>query len=329
MKNKILLFDTNTALKLFKDLTKNTNIDKKFLDELRKNNTFAIFNMTVIELLMRFKRERNITKIRKILNYIHENNIIIGNIQCCFFIPKINKLGDLNELDNKRLLEKIEEMENDRLEFKSTIITLWINCLIEILFMGFIDDKNDYKKVLEFSNEECIFIKDKIFNFFKEKENTSCSEKIKLLPIVNEIYIEVFEKFSRKFKCNRIYSIVKKELNKLDSKQSISYIYKGFFKNIVIGTDYKERIDKFLDEYYNCDLFKEIFYLRLQAFMQGEPLQKNDVEDMLMLSTLELDKNILIITEDNKMRSFLKNKGHDIDIEVCDKILKKDRKNKS
>ena len=66
-----------------------------------------------------------------------------------------------------------------------------------------------------------------------------------------------------------------------------------------------------------------IFYQRLKSFMQGEPLQRNDVEDMLMLSTLELYDKLIIVTEDNKMKNFLKENAFDIGNEICEKLIMK------
>ena len=57
--------------------------------------------------------------------------------------------------------------------------------------------------------------------------------------------------------------------------------------------------------------------------MQGEPLQRNDVEDMLMLSTLELNDKLIIVTEDNKMKKFLEENTYGIGNEICEKLIMK------
>ena len=42
-----------------------------------------------------------------------------------------------------------------------------------------------------------------------------------------------------------------------------------------------------------------------------------------MLSTLELYDKLIIVTEDNKMKNFLKENAFDIGNEICEKLIMK------
>ena len=97
------------------------------------------------------------------------------------------------------------------------------------------------------------------------------------------------------------------KINELKPEQSISYIYIGVFNSYPMNI-YKNRIiNRKLDLTFNSKILKEIFLLRLKDFMQGEPLQRNDPEDMIMLSVMEFDNKIILVTDDNKMISYMNN----------------------
>ena len=112
------------------------------------------------------------------------------------------------------------------------------------------------------------------------------------------------------------------EISKLAPNQSISYVFKGVYDSELMSV-YRRRIDAGLDKYFHSEIFKDIFYKRLKAFMQGECLQKNDVEDMLMLSVLEKDNNIILVTDDNKMISYIKNNKYNIGNKIHDSLINK------
>lgn len=321
-KNKIIVFDTNMWLKLFNESKKENIIDKSYYKELKTNNHFCILNICLIECLMRYKRQKNIHMIRSIIEYIHENNVIIGNISCLFFNPNgIKNLSNLKNNSDEKIYAQIKEWEKNRFEFKSRMITLWILTLIELLFVAFVDSDEERDRAIEYCEGKSEEIKNRLSQYFEKIEENEEHSSKNLLNIVNEIYKDIFFEFSLEFKCNECYLAVKEGLKEVDKKNpSISYIYKGLFKSPIMEY-FKKRIDITLDNNFDSQIIKQVFYLRLKAFMQGEALQKNDIEDMLILSTLELDKNIIIVTDDNKMRSFLKDNNYTLGNEICDKLL--------
>ena len=89
IENNIIMFDTNIWLKILNENGRMTNrnkiVNEDFLIELENKNIFGIFNISVIEILMRFKRDNNIQKIRNFLSFISKNELWIGTIKCVFF----------------------------------------------------------------------------------------------------------------------------------------------------------------------------------------------------------------------------------------------------
>lgn len=320
--NKKIVFDTNIWLKLFSQSNLSKNVDENYFLKLKSENQFAIFNISLIECLMRFKRQNNIKAIRNSINYINENKIIIGNIQCSNFCVDIENIYELNSKTNEDIFLEIDELARKRFECKSTIITLWIACICELLFVAFVDTDERRDEVINFCNKETLNIKEELIKYFIQNESLTKSSNKNLLKIVNKIFINLLDKFSERFEYNNDFLEFKKKFKKIDDKNnSISYIYKGVFKSNIMFV-YQHRINRTLERFYPSKLFKQIFYIRLEAFMQGEPLQKNDVEDMIMLSMLEYDKDIIIVTQDNKMRNFLKDNNYEIGNTICDFLLK-------
>ena len=136
------------------------------------------------------------------------------------------------------------------------------------------------------------------------------NKKVKnLRSITNKIYKDMLDEIAKETNIvdNDLYKSFQNEINKLDDTQSISYLYKGFYNSKAMAS-FKYRIIRTLDFYFNSENFKNIFFERLNAFMQGECLEKNDVEDMLMMSVMEFDNNIILVTDDEKMKNFLEQK---------------------
>lgn len=323
VKNKILIFDTNIWLNIFSKSNKSINND--YIDYLKKDNQFAIFNVSIIEILMRFKRQKNFKKIREFLQYlefhIKNEDVIIGNIQCTSFYCDFNKITELRFLTDQKLILEIEKLEDIRFEFKSSIISLWLICLMEILFTTFTDSYKEKDKIVELCNKRIISLRDELIKYFKTMEQAKNNPK-SLNKIINKLFNDMFYENLKEYELNSKYIITKSKLENLKSYQSISYLYIGIFQSEFMDI-YKQRIDRTLDYFFPSTTFKKIFYLRLESFMQGEPLQRNDVEDMLMLSMFDFEKNLIIVTQDKKMKSFLKDNNYDIGNIICDKIIKK------
>ena len=326
IENNIIMFDTNIWLKILNENGRMTNrnkiVNEDFLIELENKNIFGIFNISVIEILMRFKRDNNIQKIRNFLSFISRHELWIGTIECVFFDDVTINIKELSKRNDQELFDEIDKLQENRFELKSSIVTLWITSLIEMLFICFVDSDSERNDVIKYCNEKTVDIKQELIRYFKFIEANPQQRCKNLLQIVNTIYKDVFDNFATKFKYNEKYVKVKNMFNKLDSKASISYMYRGVFESAFME-HYKYRIEMMLNNYFDNELFKKIFYQRLKSFMQGEPLQRNDVEDMLMLSTLELYDKLIIVTEDNKMKNFLKENTYDIGNEICEKLIMK------
>jgi len=326
IEKNIIMFDTNIWLKILNEngrrKNRNNVINEDFLIELENKNIFGIFNISVIEILMRFKRENNIQKIRDFLDFISKHDLRIGMIESVFFDDVRINVKELSKKKDQELLDEIDKLQEKRFELKSSIVTLWIISLLEILFIGFVNSDLERDEVIKYCNEKSLDIKKKLIKYFKRIEDNSQLRCKNLLEIVNSVYREVLDNFSTKFKCNEIYFKAKDMFQNLDSKTSISYLYIGVFESSLMK-HYKNRIEIMLNEYFDNKLFKKIFYQRLKSFMQGEPLQRNDVEDMLMLSTLELNDKLILVSEDNKMKKFLKENTYGIGNEICEKLIMK------
>lgn len=321
LKDKYIVFDTNMWLKI---LNNNSNeINRTLLSELQKQNELGIYNMSIIEILMRFYRKDNLPKIKEFLEYIYKNDIHIGNIGCPNFYTNPEEIVELRTRTDKEIISTIEEYKKKRFEFKSTIIALWILILLELSCPFLADNKKHIDNIVVCCNNKANKIKDTFVEYFSSIENNNKKTK-HLRDITNKIYKEILNEIvlENNFINNEKYVELNNTINELKPEQSISYILKDVYSSKLMIA-YKNRIDKTLDYYYNSDSFKKIFYSRLEAFMQGECLQRNDVEDMLMLSVLEKDKNIVLVTDDNKMIEFLENNNYKLGIQVHDDLLKK------
>ena len=308
MSKDIIIFDTNIWLQLFNTKKKSINYNQQYLNELRKNSKIGIFNISLIECLMRFKRKNNINKIKEIVSYIKDNNIYIGQISCSNFDSFPTDYNYILELDDDAITKEIDKLQDIRLCFKCSVISLWIECIIELFFIVIIDEKEDFDIVFQIASSKMKYIYSEIFNYFTQNELNDDKIKNNLCDIVNKIYKDiVFNIDKENFKFNKkIYNDLCDQIRNLKDFQSVSYIYRGAYKHKVMKI-YSHRINSSLKELFDNELFTKIFHERLESFTQGEPLQRNDVEDMLMMSTLELDKynQMTIVTKDKRMNNKL------------------------
>ena len=321
MENKILIFDTNIWIELLKNKNSKKRYNVDYFEELKENFSIGIFNMSIIEYLMRFKRKNNLDKIREIINYIKINNFSIGQITSPNFNDFPKNYDYLLNLDDNDLIIEIDKLQRKRLSFKSDVISMWIMSLIEIIFINIISEPNEIGDLFVEINKQFVNVKKELYDYFILMEEKDENKK-NICKIFNDIYINVFFSVNiEKFRYSKkIYDDICFEINNLKSNQSISYLYKGVYSTEFMNI-YKKRLNRSLDKYYNNNFFKDIFYERLECFMQNEPLQKNDVEDMLMLSMLEKNNNIIIVTKDKKMKLFMKKINKDYSEEICNKLF--------
>lgn len=322
MRKNIIVFDTNIWIRLLSTNNNPPKYNMSYLDDLKKTSILSIFNISVIECLMRYKRKNNINKIKEIVSYIKNNNIYIGQISCTNFDTFPNSYSYLLELTDNEIMDEIDKFQEARLGIKCSVISLWIECLIEIFLMAILDTEEDYNKIFTYASSKFKVIYEKIYKFFCQNELQDEDQKNGMCDIVNKTFKDiVFNINIEEFKYNRNkYNDLCIKLENLETFQSISYIYKGIYKSKFMNI-YNQKIDASLRELFDNKLFTEIFHERLKIFMQGEPLQKNDVEDMLMISTLELDKNnqMTIVTGDKKMNKILQK----LNAQNSDEIYKK------
>ena len=325
MRNKkILVFDTNIWISLISNSNK---YNKEYLNILKKQYEFGIFNMSLIEFFMRFKREKKIFKIKEIIKYIHNNNIYVGKIECPNFEINVDNFYFLISKSDEELIKEIDKLQNERIRFKSSVISLWIQNIIELLYIAILEDKSnekDIENIFMMSNNQLKSIYNKLFEYFNNLENEEKVRSKNILDIVNKIYKEIFYSIDiKKLNYNeKVYNNIKLQIENLTEIQSVSYIYKGIYKNDFMNL-YINRINKSLKRIFNNEIFSKIYLMRLESFMQGEPLQRNDVEDMLMLSTKELDvyNRMIIVTKDKKMKSFLKKINENDGEEIYKKLF--------
>ena len=323
--NKYIFFDTNMWLKI---LSKKSEINRDLLENLQKKNQFGMYNISLIEILMRFYRKKNFKKIKEVLKYINVNinneKLVIGNINSPNFNINESKIMELmNKNDDDILSAAIEKFKKNRFEFKSSIIALWIVILLEIYSPAFTDDKSKVDDIVRCFESKSSKIKDIFVKYFYETEESELKSK-NLRDITNKVFKEIFNEVAKETNIihNQNYILMQNEISKLAPNQSISYVFKGVYDSELMSV-YRRRIDAGLDKYFHSEIFKDIFYKRLKAFMQGECLQKNDVEDMLMLSVLEKDNNIILVTDDNKMISYIKNNKYNIGNKIHDSLINK------
>lgn len=326
VKDKYIVFDTNMWLKIF---SSDPKINMSMLTNLQKQNVFCMYNISLIEILMRFYRKNNLIKIKEILAYINKNleeeKLIIGNISSPNFHIEEETIRSLLNSSDEEIKSIIEEFKRNRFEYKSSVITLWIVLLLQLHSPAFSNDKEEIDNIVRCFESKIKMIKDSFIEYFNKTENDKKKPK-NLRDITNEVFKRVLSEVAKETNItdNANYVLIQNEINKLSTSESVSYIFKGVYKSQLMNI-YKKRIDKILDYYYKSNIFKEIFYLRLEAFMQGECLQRNDVEDMLILSTLEMDEKIVLVTDDNKMRSYIKDEKYNLGNELHDLLVSKNQ----
>lgn len=326
VKDKYIVFDTNMWIKIF---SSDPKIDMNMLASLQKQNVFCMYNISLIEILMRFYRKNNLLKIKEILAYINRNleeeNLVIGNISSPNFHIEEETIRNLLNSSDEGIKSTIEEFKRNRFEFKSAVITLWIVLLLQLHSPAFSNDKEKIDSIVRCFENKINLINDSFIAYFNKTENDKKKHK-NLRDITNEVFKRVLSEVAKETNItdNANYVLIQNEINKLSTSESVSYIFKGVYKSQLMNI-YKKRIDKILDYYYKSNIFKEIFYLRLEAFMQGECLQRNDVEDMLILSTLEMDEKIVLVTDDNKMRSYIKDEKYNLGNELHDLLVSKNQ----
>lgn len=325
IKDKYIVFDTNMWIKI---LSNDGKINRTLLSDLQKQNQFGMYNISLIEILMKFYRENNLVKIKEILKYIDINIkngcLIIGNIYCSNFYIENSEISKLMAKTDEEILLAIEELKKARFEFKSSIIALWIIILLELFCTISANDEEHFNNIVLCCGTKAKQIQNTFVEYFYNMENGNVKKIKNLRSITNKVFKEVLNEVAKEADIvdNKHYNLMQNMIDKLKPYQSISYIFKGFYDSEVMSV-YKNRIDESLDLYFNSKSFKEIFYARLKAFMQGECLQRNDVEDMLMLSVLEINDNIVLVTDDNKMRDYIKNDRYELGNKIHDSLINK------